>query len=212
MAEARRGIISADGVFDQKNPAAIPLKADDRSVLSIKVNRKMIALLQRVSQAQVSVDSQLTAEIGIGLLILLCAEREDREIEADQLLQKVLNYRVFADNEGKMNVSLLQLTEEFSKSGIVGRAGLLIVPQFTLAANTQRGTRPSFTPAAGPERGRRLFDYFVTQAKKRKTPALSIETGVFGANMQVALVNDGPVSFWLQSRKSATSKSNPALH
>ncbi len=172
----------------------------------------MITFLQRVTQAQVNVDSQVRAKIGIGLMILLCAEREDSEIEADQLLQKLLSYRVFADDDGKMNVSLLQLAQKHALNKSVGEVGLLIVPQFTLAADTQSGTRPSFTPAAGPERARRLFDYFVAQAVARKIPALSIETGVFGNHMQVSLINDGPVSFWLQTRKSATPKSSPALH
>jgi D-aminoacyl-tRNA deacylase len=169
------------------------------------VNLEMIAFLQRVSQAQVSVDSQVSASIGVGLMVLLCAERADSEIEADQLLQKLLSYRVFADDEGKMNVSLLQLAERHASSPVAGGVGLLIVPQFTLAADTQSGTRPSFTPAAEPALGRRLFDYFVARAEAKKIPALAIETGIFGANMQVALVNDGPVSFWLQTRKSATS-------
>ena len=172
----------------------------------------MIAFLQRVSQADVRVGTKQVAKIGLGLMILLCAERDDTEVDADQLLQKLLNYRVFADNEGKMNVSLLQLAEMNLRMQVVPDVGLLIVPQFTLAADTQSGTRPSFTPAAAPARARQLFDYFVAQALARKIPALSIETGVFGAHMQVGIVNDGPVSFWLQTRKSTPSRPPAALN
>jgi D-aminoacyl-tRNA deacylase len=172
----------------------------------------MIAFLQRVSSASVHVDTEQVAGIDAGLMVLLCAEREDTLAEVEQLLNKLVNYRVFSDEEGKMNVSLRQLAELRVLKPVVGNVGLLLVPQFTLAADTQSGTRPSFTPAAPPELGRRLFDYFVAQAKALNIPSLSIETGVFGANMQVALVNDGPVSFWLQTRKSATSRTMPALN
>lgn len=172
----------------------------------------MIAFLQRVSQAHVQVDAKQVAKIGLGLMVLLCAERDDTEVDADQLLQKLLNYRVFADNEGKMNVSLLQLAEMNLRMKGVADIGLLIVPQFTLAADTRSGTRPSFTPAATPARARQLFDYFVTQGVARKIPSLSIETGVFGAHMQVGIVNDGPVSFWLQTRKSTPSRPPAALN
>lgn len=144
----------------------------------------MIALLQRVTQASVTVDGALTGAIGPGLLVLLCAERGDSEVQADALLRKLLAYRVFSDAAGKMNLSVTDTA-----------GGLLLVPQFTLAADTNSGTRPSFTPAAAPQDGLRLFDYVVAQATARHAV---VETGRFGANMQVALVNDGPVTFWLQ--------------
>ncbi len=144
----------------------------------------MIALLQRVRHARVEVDGAITGQIGPGLMVLLCAERGDSEREADQLLTKLLTYRVFADEAGKMNRSLKEVA-----------GGLLLVPQFTLAADTKSGTRPSFSPAAPPPLGRQLFDYFLAQA--RQVHAV-VESGVFGADMQVSLTNDGPVIFWLQ--------------
>ncbi|WP_334189599.1 D-aminoacyl-tRNA deacylase [Noviherbaspirillum sp.] len=144
----------------------------------------MIALLQRVTQASVVVDDATVGAIGAGLMVLLCAERGDAEREADALLTKLLAYRVFADDAGKMNRSITD----------VG-GGLLLVPQFTLAADTQSGTRPSFTPAAPPDEGRRLFDHVVQRARAKLE---RVETGQFGAHMQVSLVNDGPVTFWLQ--------------
>jgi D-tyrosyl-tRNA(Tyr) deacylase len=147
----------------------------------------MIGLLQRVSHASVVVDGLTVGAIDAGLMVLLCAERGDREKEADALLSKLLAYRVFADAAGKMNLSL---------SDIGG--GLLLVPQFTLAADTQSGTRPSFTPAAAPEEGRRLFDYFAAQAASRHGSVATVATGRFGADMKVSLTNDGPVTFWLQ--------------
>jgi D-tyrosyl-tRNA(Tyr) deacylase len=146
----------------------------------------MIALLQRVTQAAVAVDGATVGAIGRGLLVLLCAERGDTDREADALLAKLLAYRVFADDAGRMNRSVADVA-----------GGLLLVPQFTLAADTQSGTRPSFTPAAAPELGLRLFDYFVMQARASHPV---VETGRFGANMQVTLTNDGPVTFWLQIR------------
>jgi len=148
----------------------------------------MIALLQRVSQASVTVEDTLIGAIGAGLMVLLCAERGDSEREADALLSRLLTYRVFGDADGKMNRSLTDVA-----------GGLLLVPQFTLAADTKSGTRPSFTPASAPADGRRLFDHFVAQAKNRHA---QVETGRFGADMQVALVNDGPVTFWLQVKPS----------
>ena len=144
----------------------------------------MIALLQRVRQASVEVDGEKIAQISQGLLVLLCAERGDTDKEANQLLTKLLSYRVFADEDGKMNRSLAQM-----------EGGLLLVPQFTLAADTRSGTRPSFTPAAPPAEARALFDYVVEQARQRHP---LVETGSFGADMQVSLINDGPVTFWLQ--------------
>jgi D-aminoacyl-tRNA deacylase len=148
----------------------------------------MIALIQRVRRADVRVDERVTGAIGPGLLALVCAERGDDEAAADKLLAKMLGYRVFSDDAGKMNLSVQSVN-----------GGLLLVSQFTLAADTNSGLRPSFTPAAPPDEGRRLFDYFVTQARA-KHPV--VETGEFGADMQVSLVNDGPVTFWLQVRPS----------
>ncbi len=144
----------------------------------------MIALLQRVTEASVTVEAQCIARIAKGLLVLLCAERGDSEKEADALLAKLLGYRVFADAEGKMNLNLAQI-----------QGGLLLVPQFTLAADTRSGTRPSFTPAAPPTEASRLFDYTLSRARALQPV---VESGRFGADMQVALVNDGPVTFWLQ--------------
>lgn len=145
----------------------------------------MISLLQRVSEASVTVDNLEIGRIGKGLLILLCAEKNDTEKESEILLNKVLGYRVFSDENGKMNLSV---------SATDG--GLLIVPQFTLAADTKSGTRPSFSPAASPETGKKLFDHFVTLAKS-KMP--DVQTGLFGADMKVSLINDGPVTFWLDT-------------
>ena len=130
------------------------------------------------------VEAQCIARIAKGLLVLLCAERGDSEKEADALLAKLLSYRVFADAESKMNLNLAQV-----------QGGLLLVPQFTLAADTRSGTRPSFTPAAPPAEASRLFDYTLSRACALHPV---VESGRFGADMQVALVNDGPVTFWLQ--------------
>jgi D-tyrosyl-tRNA(Tyr) deacylase len=149
----------------------------------------LIALLQRVSQARVEVAGSCIGQIGRGLMVLLCAEREDQPQKADALLGKLLGYRVFPDEAGKMNRSLRDI-----------EGGLLLVPQFTLAADTRSGTRPSFTPAAAPDDARRLFDYFVGQARREHT---LVETGQFGADMQVSLTNDGPVTFWLQTGAAA---------
>ncbi|SDF55484.1 D-tyrosyl-tRNA(Tyr) deacylase [Massilia sp. PDC64] len=144
----------------------------------------MIGLLQRVSEASVTVDGEVTGAIGQGLMVLVCAEKGDTEREADALLAKLLTYRVFSDDAGKMNRSVTDVA-----------GGLLLVPQFTLAADTRSGTRPSFSPAAAPEDGRRLFDHVVRQARERHG---IVETGRFGADMKVALINDGPVTFWLR--------------
>ena len=144
----------------------------------------MIALLQRVTEASVTVEGECIGRIAHGLMVLLCAERGDREKEADALLTKLLGYRVFPDAEGKMNLSLAQT-----------QGGLLLVPQFTLAADTRSGTRPSFTPAAPSAEASRLFDYELSRARALHPV---VESGRFGADMQVALVNDGPVTFWLQ--------------
>jgi D-tyrosyl-tRNA(Tyr) deacylase len=144
----------------------------------------VIGLLQRVSEASVTVDGQVVGRIGRGLLVLVGVQRGDSEREADRLLDRLLTYRVFPDAEGRMNRSLVDIG-----------GGLLLVPQFTLAADTRKGTRPGFSRAAEPAEGRRLFDYITSQALQRHS---TVETGVFGANMQVALVNDGPVTFWLE--------------
>jgi len=151
----------------------------------------MIGLLQRVGAASVTVDGAVIGAIGRGLLVLLCAEKGDTEREADALLAKLLGYRVFPDEAGKMNRSLADI-----------EGGLLLVPQFTLAADTRSGTRPSFSPAAAPADGRRLFDHAVRQARERHA---IVETGQFGADMQVALTNDGPVTFWLRIDPPKTS-------
>ena len=144
----------------------------------------MIGLLQRVAQASVVVDGETIGAIGSGLMVLVCAEKGDTEREADALLAKLLGYRVFSDAAGKMNRSVRDV-----------QGGLLLVPQFTLAADTRSGTRPSFSPAASPEDGRHLFDYFVRRARESHG---IVETGQFGADMKVSLTNDGPVTFWLQ--------------
>ncbi len=144
----------------------------------------MIALLQRVTQASVSVADKNIGQINQGLLVFLGIEKNDHEAQADKLLNRLLNYRIFADTDDKMNLSLRDVN-----------GGLLLVPQFTLPADTRKGNRPSFTPAAAPNDGKRLFDYFVSQSQQQHAHT---ETGLFGADMQVALINDGPVTFWLQ--------------
>jgi len=144
----------------------------------------MIGLLQRVSRASVEVGGRQVASIGRGLLVLVGVQPADTEAEADQLLARLLDYRVFPDANDRMNLSLRDID-----------GGLLLVPQFTLAADTSRGRRPSFTSAAPPALGARLFDYLVTRARAQRA---DVGSGVFGADMQVALVNDGPVTFWLE--------------
>ena len=144
----------------------------------------MIGLLQRVSHASVVVGGATVGAIQHGLMVLVCAEKGDTEREADALLTKLLGYRVFSDDAGKMNRSVVD----------TGGA-LLLVPQFTLAADTRSGTRPSFSPAASPADGLRLFEHFVRQARIRHD---KVETGQFGADMQVTLTNDGPVTIWLR--------------
>lgn len=151
----------------------------------------MIGLLQRVSSASVAVEGTIVGSITQGLLVLIGVQRGDTEREADRLLERLLTYRVFADEEGRMNRSLQD----------VG-GGLLLVSQFTLAADTRKGTRPGFSPAADPEVGRRLFEYMIARARQRHS---LVETGVFGANMQVSLVNDGPVTFWLEVTPQASA-------
>ncbi len=149
----------------------------------------MIALIQRVSRASVRIDGEDVAEIGKGVLALIGVERGDGEAEAARLAERVISYRIFADAQGKMNLSLKDTAGE-----------LLAVPQFTLAADTNGGLRPSFSSAASPAEGEALFITFAEKAAE----TVHVATGRFGADMQVSLVNDGPVTFWLQVRKSGT--------
>jgi D-tyrosyl-tRNA(Tyr) deacylase len=144
----------------------------------------MIALIQRVSEADVVVNGKVTAEIGPGILALIGVQRDDSEKQADRLLQRLLAYRIFPDDQGRMNLNL-------------GQTGgsLLLVPQFTLAADTNSGNRPSFAPAAPPAEGERLFNYLAGLAERLIGTS---QKGVFGADMKVGLINDGPVTFWLQ--------------
>jgi len=145
----------------------------------------MIGLLQRVSQADVAINkNQTIAQIGQGLLVLIGIEKTDTIAVADRLIKRILNYRVFSDADDKMNLSLLDI-----------KGDLLLVPQFTLPADTRKGNRPSFTPAAPPEQGKQLFDYLLAQARLQ---TVTVEAGQFAADMQVSLTNDGPVTFWLQ--------------
>jgi D-aminoacyl-tRNA deacylase len=144
----------------------------------------MIGLLQRVTSASVDVDGRTVGRIGPGLLVLLGVQKGDGETESDRLLERLLTYRVFEDEAGRMNRSLLDTG-----------AGLLVVSQFTLAAETRKGTRPGFSTAASPDEGRRLYEHFVARARARTA---EVATGEFGAAMRVSLVNDGPVTFWLE--------------
>ena len=144
----------------------------------------MKAVLQRVSRAQVVVQGNTVGQIGIGLLVLLCAERGDAEAQADRLLAKILKLRIFSDATGKMNLSVGDV-----------QGGLLVVSQFTLAADVSGGNRPSFKDAAPPDEGRRLYEYFVAQARSGHSV---VQTGQFGADMQLHLVNDGPVTISLR--------------
>jgi D-tyrosyl-tRNA(Tyr) deacylase len=148
----------------------------------------LIALIQRVAEASVSVGGETVGAIGPGLVALLGVEREDSDDEAARLAERVLGYRVFADAEGRMNLSLREIGGE-----------LLAVPQFTLVADTKKGSRPSFSSGASPEAGQRLFERFVELARQ----TARVQTGRFGAHMRVSLVNDGPVTFWLQARRAS---------
>ena len=145
----------------------------------------MIALIQRVSRAQVDVAGETVGRIGPGLLALVAVQPQDGQAQAQRMADRLLGYRVFADAEGKMNRSLTDTN-----------GGLLLVSQFTLAADTAKGMRPSFTSAAPPEAGRQWFEQLVEIAKKRHA---TVEIGRFGAHMEIALVNDGPVTFWLEA-------------
>tara|TARA_R110000744_G_scaffold68696_1_gene139711 strand:+ start:266 stop:703 length:438 start_codon:yes stop_codon:yes gene_type:complete len=144
----------------------------------------MIALLQRVTEASVSVDRDIVGEIEQGLLVLLAIEPEDTQAKAKRLAERVAGYRIFADENGKMNLNVKQIEGE-----------ILVVSQFTLAANTSKGMRPSFTSAASPEMSNALYQYFCQQLREL---GFSVPTGVFGADMQVRLLNDGPVTINLQ--------------
>jgi D-tyrosyl-tRNA(Tyr) deacylase len=148
----------------------------------------VIALVQRVTGARVVVAGATVGEIGRGILALVGVERGDGEAEAARLAERVIGYRIFSDAAGKMNLSLAEIC-----------GGLLVVPQFTLAADTAKGARPSFSSAAPPAEGERLFGRFVALVRARHSP---VQTGTFGADMQLSLVNDGPVTFWLQVRPS----------
>jgi D-tyrosyl-tRNA(Tyr) deacylase len=146
----------------------------------------MIGLIQRVSEARVEVAGETVGAIGRGILALIGVQKNDTEAAAGRLLQRILGYRIFPDADDKMNLSLTDI-----------QGGLLLVPQFTLAADTRKGMRPSFSSAAPPAEGERLFNYLLQQARAHHTPVAS---GRFGADMQVALINDGPVTFWLETR------------
>ena len=144
----------------------------------------MKAVIQRVTSAGVIVDGRRAAEIGPGILVLLGVEKEDSEAQADWLAEKIAGLRIFSDSEGKMNLGISEVN-----------GSLLVVSQFTLAGNCAKGKRPSFDTAAPPEEGKRLYEYFVQAARRAGLP---VETGIFQADMQVALVNDGPVTFILE--------------
>jgi D-tyrosyl-tRNA(Tyr) deacylase len=150
----------------------------------------VIALIQRVNEASVAVDGAVVGQIGRGLLAFIAVQPDDGASQVSRLVERILTYRVFPDAEDRMNQSLLDQGLE-----------LLAVPQFTLAADTRKGTRPSFTRAAAPEMGRKYFDLFLQECDARLAVVAS---GQFGANMQVSLVNDGPVTFWLETRPTAS--------
>lgn len=145
----------------------------------------MIGLLQRVTHATVSVNRTTLGEINIGLVVLVNIEKNDTNKNADRLLKRLLGYRVFADSQGKMNLGLVDIN-----------GGLMLIPQFTLSADTHKGMRPSFSTAASPDHGRTLFAYLLQQAREKYH---TVAAGEFGADMQVSLNNDGPVTFWLKS-------------
>jgi len=144
----------------------------------------MITIIQRVTHAQVCIADQQVGKIGRGIMALVAIEKQDSEKSAQRLFERILNYRIFSDCENRMNLNLQSI-----------QGGLLLVPQFTLAADTSSGNRPSFTPAASPEKGEELFNYFVSHAKFNYP---NVEMGQFGADMQVTLTNDGPVTFTLK--------------
>jgi D-tyrosyl-tRNA(Tyr) deacylase len=150
----------------------------------------LIALIQRVIRADVSVNGEIVGAIERGILALIGVRKGDDQAAADRLLERVLSYRIFPDTAGRMNLSLKEIPQ----------GGLLLVPQFTLAADTQRGTRAGFSTAAPPELARGLFEYFLAKARATQVP---VGAGIFGADMQVGLVNDGPVTFWLETPLAA---------
>jgi len=151
----------------------------------------MIGLLQRVTEASVRVEGQPVSAIGRGILVLVGVRRGDDGDSADRLLERLLGYRVFPDEQGRMNRSVRDIA-----------GGLLLVPQFTLAADTQKGTRAGFSTAAPPDQAQRLFAYLVDAAHAAHAP---VGTGVFGADMQISLINDGPVTFWLESTVASSA-------
>ena len=155
----------------------------------------MIALIQRVSRAEVSVADVSLGKIAHGILALIGVRKGDTEPAADRLLERIVGYRIFADAQGRMNLCLREVA-----------GGLLLVPQFTLAADTRSGMRAGFSTAAPPDEGKRLFDYLVERARASLSPVAS---GTFGAHMQVSLVNDGPVTFWLETPPAAAADSVP---
>jgi D-tyrosyl-tRNA(Tyr) deacylase len=149
----------------------------------------MIGLIQRVTRADVTVNGEIVGAIGRGILALIGVRKGDDTAAADRLLERLLSYRIFPDAQGRMNLSLRD----------IGNGGLLLVPQFTLAADTHKGTRAGFSTAAAPELAKQLFDYLVIQARASQP---TVAAGVFGADMQVSLINDGPVTFWLETPAS----------
>ncbi len=154
----------------------------------------MIGLLQRITDARVDVNGETIGAVGRGLLVLVGIQKGDSKPTADRLLERLLGYRVFPDDKGKMNLNLVDI-----------EGGLLLVPQFTLAADTHKGTRPSFSSAAEPELSRELFDYLLRAAQAKHSP---VGSGKFGADMAVTLTNDGPVTFWLEvAAETATDSS-----
>jgi len=144
----------------------------------------MIGLIQRVTSANVIVDEKIIGQIDQGILVLVGVQREDNKAKANRLLERLLSYRIFSDEDDKMNLSLQDIN-----------GGLFLVPQFTLAADTKKGTRPGFSNAAAPDQAKQLFSYIVEQANETYS---NVQQGQFGADMKVSLVNDGPVTFWLE--------------
>ncbi|MCW8195383.1 D-tyrosyl-tRNA(Tyr) deacylase [Proteobacteria bacterium 005FR1] len=148
----------------------------------------MRGLIQRVSEAEVRVEGESVGAIARGVLLLLGVEKEDDEARLDKLLHKIVNYRIFPDEEGRMNRSLLEI-----------RGGILVVSQFTLAADTRKGLRPSFSSASPPPEAARLYDLFLKRLKNLESEGLQVGSGKFGADMQISLINDGPVTFLLEA-------------
>ena len=166
------------------NKPAYPLRERGRNSIPLQITTYMIGLIQRVAEARVEVDNKTAARIDRGILALIGVEKQDESATARRLAQRIIQYRIFADADGKMNLSLQDTGGE-----------LLLVPQFTLPADTRKGNRPSFSSAAPPETGERLFLELADYGARGSN---NVQTGMFGANMQVSLTNDGPVTFWLQ--------------